>query len=87
MLTHNHRENSDKQRRDRFEVPVDITRLSILVTTVLDDDEEWDGTDIKNVIDRRRTHKIPLHLIKSPVLVRIGGYLDYYKEEPSEFVR
>jgi hypothetical protein len=71
---------------DRFEVPVDITRLSILVTMVLDDDEDQDGTDIKNVIDRRRTHETSLHSIKSPLLARFVRYLEYYKQEPSEFV-
>ena len=42
---------------DRFEVPKDITRLSILVTMILDDYEDWDGTDIENGINGRRTHK------------------------------
>ena len=71
---------------DRFEVQVDIARLSILVTMVINDNEDQDGTDIKNGINRRRTHEIPLHSIKSPVLVRIMRYLEYYKQEPSEFV-
>ena len=39
---------------DRFEVPEDVTRLSILVTMILDDYEDRDGTDIKNGIDGRR---------------------------------
>ena len=71
---------------DRFEVHIDITRLSILVTMILDDYEDRDGTDIKNGIDGRRTHEIPLHLIKLPVLARIVRYLECYKQEPSEFV-
>ena len=71
---------------DRFEVPKDIARLSILVTMILDDYEDRDGTDIKNGIDGRRTHEIPLHSIKSPVLARIVRYLECYKQEPSEFV-
>ena len=71
---------------DRFEVPKDITRLSILVTMIPDDYEDPDGTDIKNGIDGRRTHEIPLHLIKLPVLVRMVRYLECYKQEPSEFV-
>ena len=71
---------------DRFEVPEDIARLSILVTMILDDYEDWDGTDIKNGINGRRSNEIPLHLIKSPMLARIMRYLEYYKQEPSEFV-
>ena len=71
---------------DRFEVPVDIARLSIFVTMVLDTDEDGAGTEIENGIDRRRTHEIPLRLIKSPMLARIVRYLEYYKQEPSEFV-
>ena len=71
---------------DRFEVPKDIARLSILGTMVLDDYDDRDGTDIENGIDGRRTHEIPLHLIKLLMLARIVRYLEYYKEEPSEFV-
>ena len=71
---------------DRFEVPINIARVSILLTTVLDEDEDWDGTDIENGIDGRRTHEIPLHLIKLLMLARIVRHLEYYKQEPSEFV-
>ena len=71
---------------DRFKVPEDIARLSILVTMILDDYKDRDGTDIENGIDGGRTHEIPLHLIKSPILARIMRYLECYKQEPSEFV-
>ena len=74
------------RERVRFEVPVDIARLSILVTMVLDNDEDGGGTEIKNGIDGRRTDEIPLRTIKSTVLARIVRYLEYYKQEPSEFV-
>ena len=53
---------------------------------ILDDYEDRDGTDIENGIDGWRTHEIPLHSIKSPVLARIMRYLECYKQEPSEFV-
>ena len=74
------------RERDRFEVPNDITRLSILVTMILDDYEDRDSTDIENGINGRRTHEIPLRSIKLPVLARIVRYLECYKQEQSEFV-
>jgi hypothetical protein len=45
---------------DRFEVPVDIAWLSILVTTIIDIDKDGDGNDSENGIDERRRHEIPL---------------------------
>jgi hypothetical protein len=50
---------------DRFEVPVDIVRHSVLVTTIIEVDK--DGDD-------------------NPVLAKIVRLLEYYKQEPSEFV-
>ncbi len=49
---------------NRFDVPKDIARLSILVTMVLDNYEDRDDTDIKNGINGRRTNEIPLRSIK-----------------------
>ena len=86
MLAHNHGETQISREGDRFEVPKDITRLSILVTMILDDYEDQDGTDIENGIDGGRTHEIPLHSIKLHVLARIVRYLEDYKLEPSKFV-
>jgi hypothetical protein len=51
---------------DRFEVPGDITRLSILVTMIIDIDEDGDGNDSENGIDKRRRHEIPLVSITRP---------------------
>ena len=45
---------------DRFEVPIDITRLSVLVTTIIEIDKDGDGNDSENGIDERRRHEIPL---------------------------
>ncbi len=69
-------ETQISRKGDRFEVPVAITRPYILVTMVLDNNEDQDGTDIVNGSDGRRTHEIPLISIKLPVLVRIMRYLE-----------
>jgi hypothetical protein len=71
---------------DRFEVPIDITRLSTLVTTIIDINEDGDGNDSENGIDERRRHEIPLVSINSLLLAKIVRFLQYYKQEPSQFV-
>ena len=71
---------------DRFELPVDITRLTILVIMIIEIDKDGDGNDNENGIDERRRHEIPLVSINMPVLVKILRFLEYYKQEPSEFV-
>jgi hypothetical protein len=70
----------------RFEIPVDITRLSILVTMIIDIDEDGDGNDSENGINKRRRHVIPLVLINLSVLAIIVIFFQCYKQEPSEFV-
>ena len=71
---------------DRFEVPVDIARLSILVTTIIEVDKDGDDNDSENDIDERRRNEIPLVSINTPMLAKIVRFLEYYKQEPSEFV-
>ena len=71
---------------DRFEVPVGIARLSILVTTIIEIDKDGDGNDSENGINERRRHEIPLMLINPPFLAKIVSFLEYCKQEPSEFV-
>ncbi len=71
---------------DRFELPVDIARLSILVTTIIEIDKDGDGNDSENGINERRKHEIPLVSINLPVLAKIVTFSEYYKQEPSEFV-
>ncbi len=63
---------------NRFEVPVDIARLSGLVTTIIEIDKDGDGNDSENGIDERRRHEIPLMSI-----ITIVRFLEYYKQEPS----
>ena len=73
----------------RFEVPLDIARLSVLVTTIIEVDKDGDGNDSENGIDERRRrgrNEIPLMSINTPVLAKIVRFLEYYKQEPSEFV-
>ena len=57
---------------DRFEVPVDVGRLSILVSTIIGIDKDGDGNDSENGINERRRHEIPLMSMNSPVLVQAG---------------
>ena len=60
---------------DRFEVPVDIVRLSILVTMIIDIDEDGDGNDSENGTNERTRHEIPLVSINSPVMAIIVIFL------------
>ncbi len=53
---------------DRYEVPIDIARLSIFITTIIEIDKDGDGNDSENVIDERRRHEIPLVSINTPLL-------------------
>ncbi len=71
---------------DRFEVPVDIARLSGLVTTIIEIDKDGDGNDSENGINERRRHEIPLVSINTPLLAKIVRFLECNKQEPSEFV-
>ena len=64
---------------DRFEVPVDIMRLSIVVPTIIETDKDGDGNDSENGIDKRRGHEIPLVSINMPMLAKIVRFVEYYK--------
>ena len=70
----------------RFEVPIDVARLSVLVSKIIGIDKDGDGNDSENGMDERRRHEIPLMLINYPVLAKIVRLFEYYKQEPSEFV-
>ena len=59
---------------DRFEVPVDIARLSVLAATIIDIDEDGDGNDSENGISERTRHEIPLVSINSPLLAIIVNF-------------
>ena len=82
MPAYNHGETQESREGDRFEVSVDIVRLSILVTTIIEIDKDGDGNDSENGIDKSRRHEIPLLSIKLPVLAKIERFLEYYKQEP-----
>jgi len=70
----------------RLEVPVDAARLSVLVSMIIGIDKGRDGNDSENGIDERRRHEIPLMSINLPVFAKIVRFLEYYKQEPHEFV-
>ena len=61
---------------DRFEVPVGIVRLSVLVTMIIEINKDGDGNDGENGIDKRRRHEIPLVFINSPVLAKTVRFLN-----------
>ena len=73
------------RERGRFEVPIDVTRLSVLVSTIIGIDKDRDGNDSENGINKMRKHEIPLVLIDLPMLAIIVKIFEYYKQEPSEF--
>ena len=56
---------------DRFELPVDIARISILVTMIIEIDKDGVCNDSENAIVKRRKHEIPLVSINMPVLAKI----------------
>ncbi len=56
---------------DRFEVPIDIVRLSILVTMIIEIEKDGNGNDSENGINKRRRHEIPLVLINTPLLAKL----------------
>ena len=62
---------------DRFEVPIDIVRLSILVAMIIDIDKDRDGNDSENGLDKRRRHEIPYMLINLLTLTKIVRFFGY----------
>ena len=74
------------REEDRFEAPVGIARLSVLVTRIIEINKDRDGDDSENGIDERRRHEIPLMSINTRVLAKIVRFLEYYKQEQGEFV-
>ena len=59
------------REEDRFEVPVGITRHSVLVTMIIEIDKDGDGNDSENDINKRRPHTIPLVSINLPMLAKM----------------
>ena len=53
---------------------------------IIDMDKDGDCNYIENGTNERRRHEIPLVLINSPMLAKIVRFLEYYKQELSEFV-
>jgi hypothetical protein len=53
---------------------------------IIEIDKDGDGNDSENGVNKRRRHDIPLASINMPVLAKIVKILEYYKQEPSEFV-
>ncbi len=49
MFAYNH---GGSREGDRFEVTIDIVRLSIFVTTIIDIDKDGDGNDSENGIKK-----------------------------------
>ena len=81
MLVHNNGETQISREGDRFEVPVGYTRLSILVTLIIEIDKGGNENDRKNGIDERKKHEIPLVSIDMLMLAKNVRFLEYYKQE------
>ncbi len=84
MSACNHGETQISREGDRFDVPIDAARLSLLVSMIIEQNEDGDDSDVDNDINIKKI-EIPLSSIKSSVLARIVTYLESYKQEPSEF--
>eukprot|EP00518_Triparma_eleuthera_P005595 CAMPEP_0182452822 /NCGR_PEP_ID=MMETSP1319-20130603/135_1 /TAXON_ID=172717 /ORGANISM="Bolidomonas pacifica, Strain RCC208" /LENGTH=166 /DNA_ID=CAMNT_0024650695 /DNA_START=58 /DNA_END=558 /DNA_ORIENTATION=- len=60
------------QEGDSYQVPVDIAKMSELVKTMIDDEDDADDD----------AQEVPLPNVKSTVLVKVIEFAKHYKEEP-----
>jgi hypothetical protein len=80
--------NSDSREGVRYQLPSDVAKLSFFITLCLDDEDFDDGgdTDQNKGNGGEVVREIPLHMINSVVLAKIVKYMEYYKQDPSEFL-
>ena len=88
MWAYNDAETQISREGVRYQLPSDVAKLSFFITICLDDEDIEDGDDT----DRNKgnggevVREIPLHAINSVVLAEIVKYMEYYKQDPSEFL-
>ena len=87
MRVFNDAETQISREGKRYKIPSNIATLSFFVKLCLDTKDIEDGgdTDQNNGNGGEVVHEIPLHVINSFVLAEIVKYMDYYKQDPSEF--
>ena len=87
MWAYNDAETQVRREGKRYKIPSDISTLSFFVKQNLDNKDIEDGgdTDRNNGNGGEVVHEIPLYAIKSFVLAEIVKYMEYYKQDPSEF--
>ncbi len=71
----------------RYKIPSNIATLFFFVKLCLDNKDIEDGGDTyrNNGNGGEVVHEIPLYAITSVVLAEIIKYMEYYKQDPSEF--
>ena len=87
MWAYNDAETQISREGKRYKIPSDIATLSFFVKLCLDTKDIEDGgdTDQNNGNGGEVVHEIPLYAINSFVLAEIVKYMEYYKQDPSEF--
>ena len=87
MWAYNDAETQTSREGKRYKIPRDIATLSFFVKLCLDTEDIEDGgdTDRNNGNGGEVVHEIPLYAINSFVLAEIIKYMEYYKQDPSEF--
>ena len=87
MWVLNDAETQISREGKRYTIPSDVAKLSFLVKLCLDteDIEEGGDTDQNNGNGGEAVHEILLYAINSFVLAEIVKYMEYYKQDPSEF--
>ena len=87
MWAYNDAETQISREGKRYKIPSNTATLSVFVKLCLDTKDIEDGgdTDRNNDNGGDVGHEIPLYTITSVVLAEIVKYMEYYKQDPSEF--
>ena len=87
MWAYNDAETQISREGKRYEIPSYIATLSFFIKLCLDTKDIEDGgdTDQDNGNGGEVGHEIPLYMINSVVSAEIVKYMEYYKQDPSEF--
>ena len=87
IWAYNDAETQISREGERYQLPSNVAKISnfIKLCLVTKDIEDGGVTDQNNGNGSEVVHEIPLYMINSFVLAEIVKYMEYYKQDLSEF--
>ena len=87
MWAYNDAETQISREGVRYQLPSNVAKLSFFVSLCLDTKDIQDGgdTDQNDGNGGKVVHDILLYATNTFVLAKIIKYMEYYKQDPSEF--